>query len=274
MRNLDGVLKSRDIILSTKVHLVKVMVFPAVTYGCKSWITKKAESRRIDAFGLWCWRRLFRVPWTARRSNQSILKEISPGVRWKDWCWTWNSNTLATWCEELTHLKKSWCWERLRARGEGDQRGWNGWMASLTQWTWVWVDSGSWWWTGRPGMLQFMRSQTVGHDWATELNWNCLYSFILVSVPPPRLLVCGELRSEWGLIPGPRVLTQHTQFCKGPTELRILCQKCPLRMSSLEHYTCGPDSVTFCAKRFSQQRLKGWVGMGGVGEGGGDDSNS
>ena len=125
-----------------------------------------------------------------------------------------------------------------------------------------------------PGMLQFMRSQTVGHDWATELNWNCLYSFILVSVPPPRLLVCGELRSEWGLIPGPRVLTQHTQFCKGPTELRILCQKCPLRMSSLEHYTCGPDSVTFCAKRFSQQRLKGWVGMGGVGEGGGDDSNS
>ena len=145
---------------------------------------------------------------------------------------------------------------------------------SLTQWTWVWVDSGSWWWTGRPGMLQFMRSQTVGHDWATELNWNCLYSFILVSVPPPRLLVCGELRSEWGLIPGPRVLTQHTQFCKGPTELRILCQKCPLRMSSLEHYTCGPDSVTFCAKRFSQQRLKGWVGMGEVGEGGGDDSNS
>ena len=72
------------------------------------------------------------------------------GVHWKDWCWSWNSSTLATWCEELTHLKRPWCWERLRAGGEGDDRGWDGWMASLTQWTWVWVDSRSWWWTGRP----------------------------------------------------------------------------------------------------------------------------
>ena len=94
------------------------------------------------------------------------------GVHWKDWCWNWNSNTLATWCQELTHLKRAWCWERLRARGEGDDRGWDGWIASLTQWTWVWVGSGSWWWTGRPGMLQFMGSQWVGHDWVTELNWN------------------------------------------------------------------------------------------------------
>jgi len=77
---------------------------------------------------------------------------------------------LATWCEELTHLKRPWCWERLRAGGEGDDRGWDGWMASPTQWTWVWVDSGSWWWTARPGMLWFMGSQRVGHDWATELN--------------------------------------------------------------------------------------------------------
>ena len=83
----------------------------------------------------------------------------------------WNSNTLATWCEELTHLKRPWCWERLRAGGEGEDRGWDGWMASLTQWTWVWVDSGSWWWTGRPGMLRFMGLWRVGHDWATELNW-------------------------------------------------------------------------------------------------------
>ena len=89
---------------------------------------------------------------------------------WKDWCWSWNSNTLATWCKELTHWKRPWCWERLRAGGEGD-RGWDGWMASLTQWTWVWVDSGSWWWTGRPGVLRFMGSQRVGHDWAIELNW-------------------------------------------------------------------------------------------------------
>ena len=79
MTNLDSIFKSRDIILLTKVHLVKAMVFPAVMYGCESWTVKKAEHRRIDAFGLWCWRRLLRVPWTARRSNQSILKEISPG---------------------------------------------------------------------------------------------------------------------------------------------------------------------------------------------------
>ena len=93
------------------------------------------------------------------------------GVHWKDWCWSWNSNTLATSCKELTHWKRPWCWEGLGAWGEGDDRGWDGWMASLTQWTWVWVDSGNWWWTGRPGVLRFMGSQRVGHDWATELNW-------------------------------------------------------------------------------------------------------
>ena len=140
------------------------MVFLTVMCGCESWTIKKAEHRRIDAFQLWCWRRLLRVPWTERRSNQSIY------IRWKDWCWSWNSNTLATWCEELTHWKRPWCWERLKAGGEGDDRGWDGWMALLTQWTWVWVNSGSWWWTGRPGMLQSMRSQRVGYNW-TELNW-------------------------------------------------------------------------------------------------------
>ena len=93
------------------------------------------------------------------------------GVHWKDWCWIWNSNTLATWCEELTHLKRPWCWERLKAGGEGDNRGWDGWMASPTQWTWVWVGSRSWWWTGRPGILWSTGLQRVGHDWATELNY-------------------------------------------------------------------------------------------------------
>jgi len=132
---------------------------------------KETECRRIDAFKLWCWRRLLRVPWTARRSNQSILKEISPEYSLEGLIWSWNSSTLATWCEELTHLKRPWCWERLRIGGEGDDRGWDGWMASLTQWTWVWVNSRSWWWTGRPGVLQFMGSQRVGHDWVTELNW-------------------------------------------------------------------------------------------------------
>ena len=157
------------------------MVFPVVMYGCKSWTIKKAECRKIDGFELWCWRRLLRVPWTTRRSSQSILRENSPkgdqGVHWKDWCWSWNSNTLATWCKGLTHLKTPWCWERLRAGGEGDDRGWDGWMALLTQWTGVWVDSGSWWWTGTPGMLQFMVSQRVGHDWVTKLNWTASTRF-------------------------------------------------------------------------------------------------
>ena len=116
----------------------------------------------------WCFwtvvlEKTLRVPWTARKSNQSILKEIS----WKDWCWSWNSKTLATWCEELTHLKRSWCWEGLKAGGEGDGRGWDGWTASSTQWTWAWVNSRSWWWTGRAGMLQSMELQRVAHDWAT-----------------------------------------------------------------------------------------------------------
>ena len=92
----------------------------------------------------------------------------------KDWCWSWNSNTLATWSEVLTHLKRPWCWERSKVRGEGDDRGWDGWMASLTQWTWVWVNSESWWWTGRPGVLQSMGSQRFGQDWVTELNWTDL----------------------------------------------------------------------------------------------------
>ena len=159
MTNLDSILKSRDITLPPKVHLVIAMVFLAVTFGCVSWTIKKAEHQRIDAFELWCWRRLLRVPWTARRSNHSILRKSVPNIIWKDWCWGWNSNTLVTWCKELTHLKRPWCWPRLKAKGEGDDRGWDGLMASLTQWTWVWINSGSWWWTGRPG------------DWATELNW-------------------------------------------------------------------------------------------------------
>ena len=100
------------------------------------------------------------------QSEYSVLN-----IHWKDWCWSWNSNTLATWCEELTHLKRPWCWEKLKAGGEGDDRGWDGWMASPTQWTWVWVNSSSWWWTRRPGVLQFMGLQRVRHDWATELNW-------------------------------------------------------------------------------------------------------
>ena len=147
----------------------KSMVFPVVTYGCESWTVKKAERQRIDAFELWCWRRLLRVPWIARRSNQSILKEINPGISLEGMMLKLKLQYLAT--SELTHWKRLWCWEGLGAGGNGDDRGWDGWMESLTRWTWIWVNSGSWWWTERPGVLRFMESQRVGHDWATELNW-------------------------------------------------------------------------------------------------------
>ena len=170
MTNLDSILKSRDITLPTMVHLVKPMVFPVVMYGCESWTIKKAEHWRIDAFELWCWRGLSRIPWTARRSNQSILKEISPKCALEGLMLKLKLQYLTTWFEELTHLKWPWCWERLKVEGKGDSRGWDGWMTSPTQWKWVWVNSGSWWWTGRPGLLQSMGSQRVGYDWATELT--------------------------------------------------------------------------------------------------------
>ena len=134
------------------------------------WTVKKAEHRKIDAFELWCWRRLLRVPWTARRSNLSVLKGVSPEYSLEGMMLKLKLQ-YSTWCKELTHLKRPWCWERLRAGGEGDDRGWDGWMASMSWWTWVWVNSRRWCWTGRPGVLRFMGSQRVGHEWATELNW-------------------------------------------------------------------------------------------------------
>jgi len=171
MTNLNSILKSRDITLSTNVHLVKAMVFPVVMCGCENWTIKKAECRRIVAFELWCWRRLLRVPWTARRFNQSILKEISPGCSLEGLMLKLKLQYFGHLMWIADSFEKPWCWERLRAGGEGDNRGWNCWMASPTQWTWVWVDSGSWWWTGSPGVLWFMGLQRVGHDWVTELNW-------------------------------------------------------------------------------------------------------
>ena len=130
MTNLDSILKSRDITLLTKVHLVKAMVFAVVMYGCESWTIKKAVSQRIDAFELWCWKRLLRVPWTVRRSNQSILKEINPqysleGLMLK-------LRYFSTWCEEPNHWIKPWCWERLKGKGEGAEEdemvGWHHWI--------------------------------------------------------------------------------------------------------------------------------------------------
>ena len=130
MTNLDNVLKSRDISLPVKVHLVKTMVFPVVMYGCEIWTLKKAECQRIDGFELWCWRRLLRVPWTARRSNQSILKEIKPEYSLEGLMQKLKLHLM----QRANTFEKTLMLENLRA-GEGDNRGWDGWMASLTQWT-------------------------------------------------------------------------------------------------------------------------------------------
>ena len=154
------------------------MVFPVVMYGCEIWTIKKAEHRKIDAFELWCWRRSFESPLDC--------KEIKPGNPKGSQSWLFIGRTDAE--AEAPMLwppdTKNWLlrsnpegWERLKAGGEGENRGWDGWMASPTRWAWVWVNTGSWWWTGRPGVLRFMESQIVGHDWATELNWRKLWNF-------------------------------------------------------------------------------------------------
>ena len=168
MTNLDSILESRDITLPTKVRLVKAMVFLVVMYGCESWTIKKKN---------WCFWTVVLEKTLESPLDCKEIKLVSPkeksvlNIHWKDQCWKWSSNTLATWHKELTHLKRPWCWEGLRAGGEGEDRGLDGWMASLTQWTWVWIDFGSWWRTGRPDILRFMGSQRVGHDWVTKLNW-------------------------------------------------------------------------------------------------------
>ena len=175
MTNLDSILKSRDITLSAKIHLVKAMVFPVFMYGFESWTVKKTECRKIDAFELWCWRRLLRVPWTSRRSSQSILKDISPGCSLRGLMLKLKLQYFVHLMWRADSFARNLMKARLRAGGKEDDRGWEGWMASLTQWPWVWVNSRSWWWTWRPGMLRFMGSQRVRQteqlNW-TELNWH------------------------------------------------------------------------------------------------------
>ena len=171
MTNLDSILKSRDITLPTKVHLVKAMVFQVIMYGCESWTVKKAEHWRIDAFELWCWRRLLRVPWTARRSNQSILKEISLEYSLEGLILKLKLQYFGHPMGRIDSLEKTLTLGKIEGGGKGDSRGWDGWMASSTQWTWVWASSGSWWPTGKPGMLQSMGLQKIGYGWVTELNW-------------------------------------------------------------------------------------------------------
>ena len=145
MTNLDSILKSGDITLSTNVRLVKAMVYPVVMYGCEIWTIKKAECPRIDAFELWCWRRLLRVPWTARRSSQSILKEISPGCSLEGLMLKLKLQYFGHLMWRVDSLEKALMLGGRGVGGEGDDRGWDGWMASPTRWIWVWVNSGSWW---------------------------------------------------------------------------------------------------------------------------------
>ena len=169
MTDLHSILKSRDITLPTKVHLVKAMVFPVVLYGCDIWTIKKVECQRIDAFELWCWRRLSRVHWTARRSNQSILKEINleyslEGLMLKLKLQYFGHLLWRTDSSEKTLMlgKIEGGGGRGMGWGEEDDRGWDGWMASLIQWTWVWASSGSWWQAGRPGGLQSKKKKPKG----------------------------------------------------------------------------------------------------------------
>ena len=161
---------------------VKALIFPVVMYGCESWAIKKAEGWRIgllncgvgedslESLGL-------QGDPTSPSWRRSVLN-----IHWKDWCWRWNSNTLATWCKELTHWERPCCWKRLKVGWEGDDRGWDGWMALPVQWRQVWVNSGSWWWTGKSGLLQSTGLQRVRHDWVAELNWTELKPWVDISL--------------------------------------------------------------------------------------------
>ena len=169
MTTLDSIFKSRDITLPTKVCLVKAMVFPVVMYGCENWTVKKAEHWRIDASELWCWRRLLRVPWIARRSNQSIPKEISPGCSLEGLMLKLKLQYFGHLLWRTDSLEKTLILGKIEGRKRRVQQRMRWWVASLTQWVWVWASSRSWWWTGRPGVLQSMELQRIRHDWATEL---------------------------------------------------------------------------------------------------------
>ena len=199
MTILDSILKSRDITLPTKVHLVKAMVFPAIMYGCESWTIKKAECQRIDAFELWCWRRLLRVSWMARRSNQCILKEISPE-------YSLGGLMLKLKLQYFGHLmwrtdsfEKTLMLGKTEGGKRSGQQRMRWWMASPTRWTWVCVNSRIWWWIGRPGVLQSMGSHQVRHDWVAELNWTKESKLIQQTSSVPALFIT-HFMGLWGLL--------------------------------------------------------------------------
>ena len=189
MNNLDNILKSRDITLPTKICLVKAMVFPLVMYECENWTIKKAQPWRTDVFEVCCWGRILRVLWTARRWNLSMLKEISPEYSWKDWCWSWNSNTLAIWCKEVTLCKRPWCWKRFKAGGEEDDR--MRWLDAITDlmdmslsklwdcvwWTWDWASSvmdGEAW---RAAIHGITKNWTRLSEWTENQRFTCFLPF-------------------------------------------------------------------------------------------------
>ena len=165
MKNLDSVLKSKDTTLPTKVGIVKAMIFPVVMYRCESWTIKKAECWRIDAFKLWCWKGSWES--LGKKGDQTSQSERKTTLKtlWKYWCWSWSSNSLATWYEDM---EMTLMLGKIEGRRRGGNRGWDGWMLSSTQWTWVCANSRTQWRTGKPGMLQSMWWQRAGHDWAIE----------------------------------------------------------------------------------------------------------
>jgi len=167
-----------------------------------------------------------------QRDQTSYSKRKSAlNIHWKDWCWSWSSNTLAKWCEELIHWKRPWCWERLKAGGEGDGRGWDGWMASPAQWTWVWANSGKCWRTGKPGVLQSMGSQRVGHDWGPEqhigewgrerermpLLFNMLPRFVIAFLPRSKYLLISWLQSPSIVVLEPKKIMSVTVSIVSPS---------------------------------------------------------
>ena len=168
MTNLDSTLKSKDISLPTKVHIFKAVLFAVVMYGCESWTIKKREGWRIGAFKLWCCRKLLKFPWTERRSNQSILKELYSEYSLERLMLKLKLQYFGHLMQRANSLKRPWCWERLKAEGEKGDRRWDSWMASPIQRTWSWANSRRWWETGRPGVPQSLRLQRVRHDLTTE----------------------------------------------------------------------------------------------------------
>ena len=223
MNNLDSILKSRDITFPTKVHLIKAMVFPVVMYGYESWTTKKAECWRIYAFQLRCWRRILSIPWITRRSNQSILKKISPEYSLEGLMLKLKLQYFGHLMWRTDSFVKTWgrCWGRLKVGGEEDNRGWDGWMASTTQWTGVWVGSRSWWWTGKSDVLQSMgwQSQTWLNNW-TELNSEPWCNYL-----PPNYFCINGISLEW-LVLQIFFFSSLLHFCNESSEFQ-LNQTCP-----------------------------------------------